>query len=276
MSRLQLNFMGTNGWYATKLANTVSALVETPNAYVVLDAGDGIQHLDELATDKDKPIDIFISHFHLDHVIGLHIQPKFRHNAPIRIFVMKGGKKTLEALIDHPYSAPFAMLEKLNLRVSVHELALGPNYIHPPGGEHASSNRPSENSYSVVTGALEHADPCWGFRFELPRGDNTKAILAYCTDTGPCENLVALSRGAHALITECGLLPGESSSPAWPHMSPEMAAEQAQLAGVKQLYLTHFAPNKYPTLVERKAAGAAARKIFPSTQTAYDGMQVNI
>ncbi|MDE1798561.1 MAG: ribonuclease Z, partial [Candidatus Micrarchaeota archaeon] len=93
---------------------------------------------------------------------------------------------------------------------------------------------------------------------------------------GPCENLVALSRGADALITECGLLPGEASSPAWPHLSPEMAAEAAKAAGCRQLYLTHFAANKYDSTDMRKAAGAAARRIFPPTQTAYDGMEVHI
>ena len=276
MARLKLVFMGTNGWYATKLGNTVSALVETPGRYIVLDAGDGIQHLDELATDQGKPIDIFISHLHLDHTIGLHIQPKFRHAALIRIFVIKGGRKQLEKLIDHPYSAPFSLLEKLGLHISVHELALGPNYILPPGGKKAVSKTNAEGAYSVVTGALVHADPCWGFRFELPRGDGTNAVISYCTDTGPCENLVALSRGADALITECSLLPGAPIAPNWPHLTPEAAAEAAKSAGCRQLYLTHFAADKYGTIDKRKAAGAAARRIFPATQAAYDGLEVHI
>ncbi len=290
MSRIRLNFMGTNGWYATKLGNTVSILITTPERYIVLDAGDGIQHLDQLANDPSKPIDIFLSHFHLDHTIGLHIQPKFRHQAPIRIFVMKGGKKLLEKLIDHPYSAPFELLEKLGLHISVHELSLGPNYILPPvpngaaagsapskrPAQKAVSKKPTPDSYSVLAGALVHADPCWGYRFELPRGDGTKAIISYCTDTGPCENLVALSRKADALITECGLLPGDAISPTWPHLTPEGAAQAAKAAGVRQLYLTHFAANKYDTIEKRKAAGAAARAIFPSTQAAYDGLEVHI
>jgi len=94
MSKLKIVFLGTNGWYSTNVANTICTLIEMDTRYIVLDAGDGIQHLDKYVTDQTKPIDIFLSHFHLDHVIGLHIQPKFRFlNNKIRIFAQTGAKK---------------------------------------------------------------------------------------------------------------------------------------------------------------------------------------
>jgi ribonuclease BN (tRNA processing enzyme) len=124
-----------------------------------------------------------------------------------------------------------------------------------------------------------HADPCWGFRFELDAGEGqapAKKILSYCTDTGPCDNLVALSRNADVLITECGLLPGAPSPPSWPHLNPEMAAEAAKAAGVKKLFLTHFAANLYETKEARLQAQAAARGIFTDSTATMDGMQVEL
>ncbi len=260
-SKLKLAFLGTNGWFTTPLANTICTLVETPKRYIVLDAGDGIWRLDKFATDTDKPIDLFLSHFHLDHVVGLHIQPKFKLKHPLRIFGMPGTKKILNTLVNHPFTASYPMLEKRGLKVEIHELKLGENRI---------------DEYSVRAGALVHADPCWGYRFEIPRdGDGAqKAILSYCTDTGPCENLVSLSRDADVLITECGLLPGQPSPPSWPHLNPEMAAQAAKDADVKKLFLTHFAAHVYDTKQVRLDSQSAARKIFANTTAAMDEMVV--
>lgn len=257
MADLRLVFLGTNGWYATPLANTVCALVETPSRYIVLDAGDGIWRLDKYATDKTKPIDIFLSHFHLDHTIGLHIQPKFRMmKNKFRIFGMPGTKKWLGLLVASPFSASYDLLRKQGFDVEVRELHEGENKI---------------DEYSVRCAPLVHADPCWGFRFDL----NGK-IISYCTDTGPCDNLGALAKNADIFITECGLLPGRPSSPAWPHLNPEMAAEAARAAGVKRLYLTHFAAHLHETKGKRLESQAAARKIFSASFAAMDGMETEV
>ena len=262
MKDMHLVFLGTNGWYATPLANTVCALIETPKRYIVLDAGDGIWRLDRYVTDKAKPIDIFLSHFHLDHTIGLHIQPKFRlMKNKMRIFGQPGTKKWLGLLVNNPFTASFDLLKKQGYDVQINELREGENKI---------------DEYSVRCAPLVHADPCWGFRFEIPRQDDKKFILSYCTDTGPCENLVALSRSADVLITECGMLPGTPSSPSWPHLNPEMAAQAAKEAGVGRLFLTHFAAHLYETEEKRLESQAAARKIFPGSTAAMDGMSVSL
>ncbi len=259
---MRLIFLGTNGWYSTPIANTVCALIETVDRYIVLDAGDGIWRLDQHVTDPAKPIDIFLSHFHLDHTIGLHIQPKFRlMKNKIRIFGMPGTKKALATLIASPFSASYELLRKQGFDVQINELREGENKI---------------DEYSVRCAPLVHADPCWGFRFEVLKGDGKNAIISYCTDTGPCDNLVSLSRSADILITECGLTSGTPSSPSWPHLNPEMAAEAAKEAGVGRLFLTHFAAHLYETKAKRLESQAAARKIFPSCTAAMDGMSVDI
>ncbi|MFH1306304.1 MAG: ribonuclease Z [Candidatus Micrarchaeota archaeon] len=257
---MKITFLGTNGWYATNTGNTVCTLIDTPERYIVLDAGDGIYRLDEYAKDKSKPVDIFISHFHLDHVFGLHIQPRFHFKNKIRIFVQKNTSNIIRTIINKPFTAPPELLEKIGLDVSVHELNLGKNNI---------------DEYIVHTAPLVHADPCWGFRFEIPTNkEKEKKIISYCTDTGPCENIISLSKNADVFITECGLLPGEEIPKEWPHLNPETAAEIAKKSNCKKLFLTHFGAHKYVNMKLRDDAQKIARKIFENSFSAKDEMEI--
>jgi len=73
---MKVYFLGTNGWCDTDLGNTLCVLVETKQAYIVFDAGNGLFKLDKYIKDN-RPIYLFLSHFHLDHIIGLHSLNKF-------------------------------------------------------------------------------------------------------------------------------------------------------------------------------------------------------
>jgi len=257
---MKIIFLGTNGWYATQTGNTVSVLINTPKRYIVFDAGDGLHRLDKYAT-EDKPVDIFLSHFHLDHTIGLHIQPKFSFKNKMRIFGQPGTKKTLSILVNNPFTAPYSILEKRGLHVTIHELCEGENKI---------------DEYKIIAAPLIHADPCWGFRLEISDVSKKKKIISYCTDTGPCENLIKLSKNADVLITECSLLPTDELTPSWPHMNPHAAANAAKEAGVKKLLLSHFAAHKYTSTKLRLAAQETAQKIFANTIAASDEFELNV
>ena len=84
-----------------------------------------------------------------------------------------------------------------------------------------------------------------GYRFDLDG-----KVVAYCPDTGICENAVLLAEDVDLLITECSHKPGENS-PDWPHLNPEDAAEIARRAKAKRLALTHFDAGRYTTVQER-------------------------
>ena len=252
-AKLKLSFLGTNGWYSTRTGDSVCAVLETPESIIVLDAGEGMRHLPDFAGRRRKSVHLFLSHFHLDHTFGLHLLPKLAALKRIEIYGQPGTRKVLARLLNHPFTAPPAELEGIGLEVGVHELKHGRNRIK--GAD-----------YSVVAAPLVHADPCWGYRFEA----EGKSV-AYCTDTGACRNIVELARGADALITECGLLPGMEGDSEWPHLAPETAASLAREAGCKRLFLSHFAAHLYKTMEGRKKAERAARKIFPRTFAARDG-----
>lgn len=73
---MRIIFLGTNGWYDTSAGNTVCTLIIAKDFYIILDAGNGLYKIDRHIT-NGNPVFLFLSHFHLDHIIGLHILNKF-------------------------------------------------------------------------------------------------------------------------------------------------------------------------------------------------------
>jgi ribonuclease BN (tRNA processing enzyme) len=223
---MQVTFLGTNGWYDSPTGNTVSALITTRDYDIILDAGNGISKADRYIS-QDKPVFLFISHFHLDHTEGLHTLVKFRFRKGLTICGQPGTAEDLAGLVREPYTVP---LDKVPFAVTVTEL---------PDGTH-------EIPFKVTSLPLVHPVPCRGFRFEID-----EKVVSYCTDTGICDNAITLARGADLLITECGLKPGQKS-PDWPHLNPEDAIHIAKRANAKRLALMHFGAEVYKTLDERR------------------------
>lgn len=242
-------FLGTNGWFSTGLGNTSCVLIDSEKYYVILDAGDGIYKLEEYIK-TEKPIIIFLSHLHLDHIIGFHVFGKFRFKQNIKIYGYEGTKNGLR-IIRHPYTAPF---DELPLKIETYDLK---------EGKHSQP-------FPLTCKLLVHADQCLGYRLELDG-----RIIAYCTDTSICKSIYELSENADLLIAECSLKSGQVES-GWPHLRPEDAASIAKEAHVGRLVLTHFDASIYESTEDRKYAEAIARKIFQKTIAAIDGLEIEI
>jgi len=247
---MKLVFLGTNGWYDTPTGNTVCALIRTKRWDIVLDAGTGIYKLDQYC-DGTKPVFILLSHFHLDHIGGLHTIVKFKFKKGVTICGQKGARGLLKTFINRPFTVP---LDKLPYPVKLLELPA----------------QAGELPFKITTLPLVHADPVLGMRLELEG-----KTITYCTDTGYCPNALKLAKGADLLITECAHAPGESN-PAWPHFNPETAAKLAVEAGAKRLAITHFSADRYRTAAARAAGLKLSRKIFPKAIGARDGLSLEL
>ncbi|MFH1442338.1 MAG: MBL fold metallo-hydrolase [Candidatus Omnitrophota bacterium] len=246
---MKLHFLGTNGWYDTQQGNTLSVLLDTNKAYVVFDAGGGFYKLDKYIT-KNKPIILLLSHFHLDHIIGLHALNKFNFSQGINVFGPKGIKKVFNVIINNPYSKP---VNKLKTKIIIREFS---NTLKLP--------------IDIEYKELLHSCLCYGYRVS---SEGKKVV--FCTDTGLCPNLSLLADGADILITECSLAPGQTDNN-WPHLNPEQAASIAKACKVKKLILTHFDAGVYLTSKDRLSAQNAARTIFKNTVAAKDGLNIKI
>jgi len=247
---MDVTFLGTNGWYDSATGNTVSVLIRTKDLDIILDAGNGIARADQYITQK-KPVYLFLSHMHIDHIAGLHTLCKFRLKKGLTVFTQAGSRELLQRFVAEPYTVPFSGLP---FRNEIQELAPGTHNVPFP----------------LTCLPLVHPAPCFGYRLEL----EGKGI-AYCTDTGVCENAVILGRDADLLITECGLKPG-GKSPDWPHLNPEDAIGIARRAGAKRLALTHFGAEVYRTIADRDAMREECEKDFPGLVAATDGLTLEI
>lgn len=247
---MKVTFLGTNGWYDSSTGNTVSALISARDYDIILDAGNAIAKADRYMT-QDKPVFLFLSHFHLDHTEGLHTLVKFRFKKGLTICGQIGTTADLAGLLRDPYTVP---LEQIPYPVTVTELADGPHDL----------------PFRVTCLPLVHPVPCRGYRFEIDG-----KVITYCTDTGLCENAITLARDADLLITECGLKPGEKS-PGWPHLNPEDAIRIAKEAKAKRLALMHFGAEVYKTLEERRALKERFEPVCPGLVVSEDEMIVEV
>jgi len=87
----------------------------------------------------------------------------------------------------------------------------------------------------LLSAPLRHTAQSIGFRIE----DNSGNIVVYSGDTGYCEGLVDLARGAGLLILESSFPDGQGVEG---HLTPSQAGEIATSSGAKRLVLTHFYP----------------------------------
>ncbi|MBN2453103.1 MAG: ribonuclease Z [Candidatus Omnitrophica bacterium] len=246
---MRITFLGTNGWYDTETGNTPCVFVETDKHYIIFDAGFGFQKARNMIK-TDKPVLLFISHLHLDHIIGLHTLPLFDFSRGIDIYLPKGCDKLLKEFLRRPFTSPAFML-KTKLR------------FHVLDGK-------ARLPFGFEMRKLRHSVPCYGYRIS-----EEGRSIAYCTDTGDCVNLKRLAAGAGLFITECAMPPGDKS-PKLFHLTPEAAARAALKAGAEKMALFHFDPGRYPTFGHRKAAEQSAGKIFPGAIAANDGTEISI
>lgn len=246
---MKVRFLGTNGWFDSATGNTICTLLEAGDRYVVLDAGNGIHKLGRYVCDE-KPVYLFLSHFHLDHIEGLHTIVKLNMPQGLKIFGMEGTERTLRAIIKRPYTVP---LGEGPYPVEVRELP----------------RDAAEAPFLEDFGFLTHSDPCIGFRFRLDG-----KTVAYCTDTGICDSLIRLGRDADLLIAECSELSGRHSD-RWPHLNPEEAVAAAEEAGARRLALTHFNAHLYDTLEVRKRIMERMAG-FKNLTVAFDDMTLEL
>ncbi len=246
---IKVVFLGTAGGYDSKIGNTVSTLISTNNFDIILDAGNGLLKLDEY-TDCTKDTFLFISHLHLDHIIGIHSISKFNFKKGLNILLADNHKSLFADVICPPYSIN---IDHLSYPVKLYELPKETGKI----------------PFKIHVLPMKHSVYTLGISIEI---DNKK--ITYCTDTGVCENMLELADASDLLITECSHRVGENN-PGWPHLNPEEAAKLALDAHAKKLALTHFDSNRYSNALKNKAL-KAAKNVFMKTIAAKDNMVMDV
>jgi ribonuclease BN (tRNA processing enzyme) len=215
----------------------------------VIDAGTGISRLVETPKllDGVHMLDIVLTHFHLDHVVGLSYLPALelprspRIHGPGAHLYGRSTEEILGRLIGSPLFA--VELEALGWQVDEIDesgFELGPFGIATRMQSH-------------------HNEPTLALRVEG---------VTYCTDTAYDEGNVAFARGSSALVHEAWYTedaPREEAT----HSSAREAADIASQAGVERLVLIHIRPG-----ADEDALAREARSVFQSSIVGTDLLRI--
>jgi len=230
-----------------------------PQAGVILDAGTAFFRLGRFL--DHKPWHVFLTHAHLDHVVGLTYYwglAQQKEVGPVKIWA---DESTLKAIKDLLFSQP------LFPKIPPYEFIP----VSPNESVAIATERAGCESVSVLPVPLSHPGGALGYRFQI--GDRS---VAYITDT----TLEALPVYGQ-VIQDVDLLIHEAFYPAGyeemaqrtGHVTVAQAAEVARQVRAKRLVIVHLNP-----IVDcdgEKEQDEVAR-IFSNTVIATDNLVVNI
>lgn len=246
-SKMKLLLLGTTGYHPNDHRQTACLML--PELGVVFDAGTAMFRVrDHLETSS---LDIFITHAHLDHVVGLTFMFDVLYEKRMDHVFVHGLPDKLREINEHLFApALFPVKPPFEYKPLVEKLTLADGAVltHFP---------------------LEHPGGSLGFRVDWP-----DRSLAYVTDTTARANAPYVERiqGVDVLVHECYFPDGyEDKAQLTGHSCITPVAQVAKAAGVGRLIMVHVNPlseNLDPVGVE------TARAIFPAAEVAEDGMAV--
>lgn len=300
---LALRLLGTAASRPTVERNVSSVAVVREGETLLFDCGEGTQRQMMRYGVSFGLRDIFFTHFHADHVIGviglLRTMSLQGRSDPLRLWGPRGASRTMRR------AEEFGM-DRLSFPLEVRELEpeqcvnRGDYDIVPFPADHRGAR-------AVGYALVEHdrkgrfnpdlarelgipEGPLWG---EIHRGrnvtlDDGRVIepsvlvgparpgrrVVLTGDTRPSPATVAAAQGADLLVHEAtfGDEEGERAVETG-HSTAREAAQVAREAGVGTLLLTHFSA-RYSR--DASDLGREARELFPNTVVGKDGLELEV
>lgn len=298
---MKITFLGTAAARPTIGRNVSSLVIQREGELMMFDCGEGTQRQMMRYGTGFGLADIFFSHLHADHflgVIGLLRTMGLQDRAePITLWTPAGTEALLRSAVEIgmdrvPFEVVIRGLESdqsiergdyriVAFRVKHKGRSLGYAII-----EHERLGRFDPDAAHRL-GIPE--GPLWGklHRGEAVRVDDRTVVpeelvgpprpgrrIVYSGDTRPSARVKEAATGADLLIHEATFASEESDrAAATGHSTARQAALLAREAGVHRLILTHFSPRYAddPRTLEREA-----KAVFPAAQAAFDGLAIEV
>jgi ribonuclease BN (tRNA processing enzyme) len=218
---MRLTIVGCAGSFPGPDSPASCYLVEHDGHRIVLDLGNGAFGALQRYADVYDVDGVVLSHLHADHCLDLtsyYVARKYHPEGPKPSIPVLGPTGTAERMARAYDLAPEpGMTGEFDFRDHVDVTEIGPFRIST-----APANHPVE-AYSV-------------------RVDAGGSALVFSGDTGVCDPLVELSRGADLALYEASFLSRYPDLPDNLHLTATQAAQHALRAEVRRLVLTHLVP----------------------------------
>jgi phosphoribosyl 1,2-cyclic phosphodiesterase len=232
----------------------------------IIDAGTGIRTAGKDILERDtyqKNITIAFTHFHWDHIQGLpFFPPAYSSDRVINLLALGKSQKTksLKNVIIRQMSGDYfpIALDKMGARF---------NFM-------MVDRTDITNFYKTHTASvkLKHPGGCFGYRLDV---EGRSVVI--CTDVEHGDKIdqqvVEFARNADLLVHDAQYTDEELfTHKGWGHSSYNQAMEVAEMAGVKQLAMTHHDPehdDEFLLAIEKKCQDR-----FKDCLLARDGMEI--
>lgn len=261
---MTVTFYGTRGSYSSISddrrvfgGNTTCLLFDFGGKKIMIDAGSGAADaIPDLH--NEETLNLFISHFHLDHISGVVQLISEFAGRKLNIYGKARSGVTVSEAVDRIMTEPLWPVSP--------EMFGCARFFDVPGSF-------SLDGIKVSTMESNHPGGSTLFRFEHG-GKTVVTAFDFCHTDGYGERLVEFALGCDLLIYDGAMSDDEFLvHPTWGHSTASAGAEIAKKIGCR-LIVTHHGPRA--TDNELLLAEQKAREIYEKTTYAKDGMIVEI
>jgi ribonuclease Z len=281
---VSLFFAGTAGSVPTARRGLPALLLRAGGERILFDCGEGTQQQLLRSVGLPELDAVFITHFHLDHWLGLPgIIKTFDLRArerPLAIYGPTGIRQLFAGLLRTVIGRTGYPLEVAELEPH-DEVRFGPFLITPFSVNHRveaygyafiEDDRPGRFDVEAARrlgvregpdfGRLQRGEIVDGVRPEQVMGETRAGRrIVVSGDTAPCQAVEVLAHRADVLVHEATFMEDERARARETyHTTARQAGEIAAAAGVKLLALTHLSTRYFPRELRDEA-----RAVFPNT-----------
>jgi ribonuclease Z len=283
---VSLFFAGTAGSVPTARRGLPALLLRAGGERILFDCGEGTQQQLLRSVGLPDVGAIFITHFHLDHWLGLIGMVKtFDLRGRDRPLTIHGppGLRQLFAGLRPIIGRTGYPLELVDLEPHA-EIRFGSFLITPFPVNHRveaygyafiEDDRPGRFDVEAARalgvpdgpefGRLQRGETVNGVRPEQVMGETRSGRrIVLSGDTAPCQAVEVFAHGADVLVHEATFMEDERTrARETAHSTAQQAAEIARDAGVRLLALTHLSTRYFPRDIREEARAVFADTVVP-------------
>lgn len=295
---LKLIFLGTGAAAPSITRRSPALAIQREGEVILCDCGEGVQvRLQQAGVSPADVRTILISHLHGDHLFGLpgflSSQQLFKRVQPLTLYGPVGLKRYLDCVqavskypVDYPLTVVELEEERHCFRAGAFEILVLPLCHTSPCLGYRLQEDAKAGKFDAQK-AIALGIPNGPERKLLQQGQTVPVggrlidpadvvgptipgrVIAYCTDTMPCENALVLANDCDVLVHDATFSDAyaDRAEPTR-HCTSRQAAQIAKDAGAQQLMLWHLSIRVHGE--QEAALLAQAREVFPPAELPSD------